>query len=401
MDARRTLAERLRARLPELEAAALARIYSIQDPAETSDPEYAQGLRASLRTALEFGLRSLESGEDRAPSIPVALAAQARMAARLAVGLDTVLRRYLAGYSLLTDFAIEEAEDAGFIDHSVVQKILRDQAAVLDRLLEMVSQEHRRGTRERITSSEQRKAERVKRLLAGEPIDSSPLNYDLDGTHLGLVAKGPSGGKLVRNLAERFGKRLLRVHRDELTVWGWLGASDVGPPDELSRLLEEARRLGGEDIVTAFGELGFGPTGWRLTHRQAQAALCVLDAANAPTGRYRDVALLASIQNDDLLATSLKSIYLTPLDGERDDALRMTLRAYFAAARNVSSAAAILGVKRHTVTKRLRAAEERLGFAISDFPVELEAALRFEEAEEPSRVAPAAAPCGHIGAVGY
>jgi len=402
VDARRALVERLRTRLPDLEAAALARIYSIQGPDETSDPEYAQGLRDALRTALDFGLISIEVGEDKVPGIPIALVAQARMAARSGVGLDTVLRRYLAGYSLLTDFAIKEAEDADFVDPSVLQKILRDQAVVVDRLLEVVSAEHCRETSERSTSNEKRKAERVKRLLAGEPIDPAPLNYDLGGSHIGLVAKGPAARELVRSLADRFDKRLLRVRCDEMTVWGWLGAPAAEVRrDEVSEVLDVARSFKGEDVLAAFGEVGFGSSGWRLTHRQAQAALCVLDSGNAGIGRYRDVALLASIRNDDLLAASLKSIYLAPLAGERNAVLRENLRAYFSASRNVSSAAAILGVKRHTVTKRLRIAEEKLGFTITKFPVEMEAALRLEQVDPPSSMAPAASGGGHIAPPGH
>lgn len=399
-EARRALANCLRMRTPELEAAMLVRMYSIHDSSETDDPEYARGLRASLRVALDYALLGIEGGEDRVPSVPVALTAQARMAARNGIGLDTVLRRYLAGYTLLTDCAIEAAEEAGSIEHSVLQKILRDHAAVLDRLLAAVSEEHGREESERTSSNEKRRAERVTRLLAGEPVDPSPLNYSLGGTHIGLVAKGPRAADLARTLADRFDKRLLRVRCDEMTVWAWLGSSAPPQPDEVANMLENVLSLCGDTVVAALGEPGSGPTGWRLTHRQSQTALCAVDSEKLVASRYRDVALIASIQNDSLLAASLRTIYLNPLAGERHEVLRQALKAYFAASRNVSSAAAMLGVKRHTVTKRLRIAEERLGFGISDFPLELEAALRLEDVESPSSMAPAASGCGHNGPTG-
>jgi DNA-binding PucR family transcriptional regulator len=55
---------------------------------------------------------------------------------------------------------------------------------------------------------------------------------------------------------------------------------------------------------------------------------------------------------------------------------RRTLRAYFAAERNVSSAAAALGVRRQTITSRLHVIEERLGRSLGVYATELDAALR-------------------------
>jgi DNA-binding PucR family transcriptional regulator len=114
--------------------------------------------------------------------------------------------------------------------------------------------------------------------------------------------------------------------------------------------------------------------------------------------RYADVALLASLLGDDVAATSLQAIYLAPLQVERDGGAvaRQTLRAYFAANRNVSATAARLGVKRHTVTNRLRSVESAVGRPLEACASELEAALEIEELEKqirPSRPEPV----GHPG----
>ena len=58
---------------------------------------------------------------------------------------------------------------------------------------------------------------------------------------------------------------------------------------------------------------------------------------------------------------------------------RETLRAYFAAERNVSSTAAALGVDRRTVTNRIRAIEDLFGRPLKDFATELETALRLDD----------------------
>jgi hypothetical protein len=94
---------------------------------------------------------------------------------------------------------------------------------------------------------------------------------------------------------------------------------------------------------------------------------------------YADVALLASILRDDLVATSLHKLYLEPLERARDGGkvARETLRAYFAAERNISSTAAALGVDRRTVRNRIRAIEELLGRPLKGSVAELEIALRF------------------------
>jgi DNA-binding PucR family transcriptional regulator len=155
------------------------------------------------------------------------------------------------------------------------------------------------------------------------------------------------------------------------------------PREKLERLLPSVLP---PCSALALGEPGEGPGGWRLSHRQARAALPI--AARSPERfvRYADVALAASILQDDLLATSLRQIYFAPLEGERDggEVARETLRAYFAAGRNVSSAAVALGVNRNTVASRLRAIEARTGQPLTSRAAEFEAALRLDDLGEPS-----------------
>jgi DNA-binding PucR family transcriptional regulator len=61
---------------------------------------------------------------------------------------------------------------------------------------------------------------------------------------------------------------------------------------------------------------------------------------------------------------------------------RETLRAYFAAGRNISSAAAALSVHRDTVSNRLRAIEAKIGRPPDACAADLELALRLEEMSE-------------------
>jgi DNA-binding PucR family transcriptional regulator len=100
-----------------------------------------------------------------------------------------------------------------------------------------------------------------------------------------------------------------------------------------------------------------------------------------PLVRASEVVLLAAVLRDELLARSLRETYLAPLDANGDSGigLRETLRAYFDAGFNAATAAAALGVDRHTVQRRLRKAEEALGRVLHSCHAEVEVALILEE----------------------
>jgi PucR C-terminal helix-turn-helix domain len=388
-EVRTGLLARLRSRRGEIEGAMLTRVYGIAEQVESQDPEYAHGLRLAVGAALDYGLDALERSEDRAPPIPTVLLAQARLAARSGVSLDTVLRRYLAGYTLLGDFVIQEAEKGAKLKGGSLQRLLRAQAALFDRLLAAVGEEYAREESGRLLSSEQRRAERVKRLLAGELLDTSELAYEFGGHHLGAIALGPGAAEAVRAAAAARDCRLLLIPREEGIVWAWLGARRHFDAEEVEEFAAQNWPAG---IALALGEPAQGLSGWQLTYRQAAAALPIARRSGNDVVRYGDVALLASMLRDNLLVTSLRELFLVPLERERDggEVARETLRAYFAAERNVSSAAAVLGVSRQAVGRRLRTIEEHLRRPLSRCAMEMEAALRLDESA--SLLAPASLP---------
>jgi PucR C-terminal helix-turn-helix domain/GGDEF-like domain len=374
--ARAHLLEGLHLRQPEIEAAVMTRVYAVNEPASDADPAYLQGLRAAVSAAVVLALVALEEGEDRILPIPDALLNQARLAARHQVTLDTVLRRYCAGQSLLADFLVEEAERVG-LSSGALQSLLRTQAALFDHLLEAIGAEHSRAAPKLPASGAERRAKRIDRLLAGEMVDASELGYDVTGHHLGLVVRGPEPDVTIRALADSLDRRLLITHGEEDTVLAWLGGRRPLDSADLEGLAATPLPGGGH---MALGEPGEGIAGWRLTHLQARAAFSIAVRRPEPVVRYSQVALLASLLTDELLATSLRQIYLRPLEDERDSgkAARETLRAYFAAGRNVASAAALLGLSRQAVAKRIRAIEERIGRSLLTDGPELEIALDLE-----------------------
>jgi GGDEF-like domain/PucR C-terminal helix-turn-helix domain len=369
---------RLRDRRPEIEEAIFTRVVAIADPQQVSDPLYADGLRAAVVAAVTYSLDAIELGEDGSP--PPALLAQARLAARNKVTLDMVLRRCFAGQAVIADFIVEEAQSSAPLAGTQLQRLLRAQAAAFDRLVAEVTEEYANESGNSSKSSAERRAGQVKRLLAGEPIDTAGLGYDFEGHHLGLVASGTNAAEVIRELSASLDRQILLIS-DTSNVWAWLGGRHRLDSAEIQRQIHSSasRPL---HASLAVGECETGLGGWRLTHRQAGAALPVGLRRGDGVVRYRDVALLASALQDDLLATSLRQLYLAPLERVRDGgaSLRETLSVYFAVERNVSSAASQLGVARETVANRLRMVERLLGGrSLAACAVELESALRLHE----------------------
>jgi len=391
--ARAELAESLRSRQGEIETAAMTRLYGVATPPGSPDPEYVEGLRRAASAALRYLLDGVDRDESRLPEVPAEVLVQSRLAARCKVPLDTVVRRCLAGYALFGDFLMEEVEAAGLKSASVKQ-LLRAQAALFDRLVAGVTEEYNREAGARPTSSAERRAELVERLLAGEPLDASELAYDIEATHLGLIVHGEGAQEALRELAKALDRHLLLIPRPQETAWAWLGGRRAPDPKELSRLLEPWP----SHISLAIGEPGAGLEAWRLTHRQAQAALPIALRSPQALTRYAEVALLAAVLQDELLATSLRELYLAPLQAERDggEVARETLRAYFAAGRNVSSTAVLLGASRSTVTKRLQAIEQRLRRSLEECASEVETVLRVEELYAMDSVSKGRSPTAHI-----
>lgn len=372
---RASLAASLRRRQAEIGRLTLARVNAIGDPAQAFDPEYESGLGDAVVAALDYGIAGIESPSETPPPVPDQLLIQARAAARNRVPLDVVLRRYSLGYTLLGDFLIEEIERLDVSPGSDLKRVLHCTSALFDRLVAAVSDAHTREVEGRFRSTEHRRVERVRMLLAGDLVDPGELRYELDAWHLAVVASGPGAPRALRELAGALGRTILLVCPDERVAWSWLGG---GTPISTRDALHAAENRLSREVSLALGEPGHRFKGWRLSHQQASMAMKVGRRMPQRCVRYGDVALLAAALNDDLLADSLRDLYLLPLEDERDGGavLRQTLVAYFSTGRSASSAAGLLGVTRQTVSARVRLAETRIGQPIEECAAALETALR-------------------------
>jgi len=379
---RAELAARLRQRSAEIEETILERIRALYDPVEEVDPEYSVGQQEAVAASVDYALTVMEQGGDWSGPVPAAASVQARRAARNGIRLDTVLRRYATGDRLLGEFIMEEVDR---FSSRALRMVLSAQGPQVDRLMAAVAAEYMDELEQMRRSPTQRLAERVQRLLAGDSsIDAAALGYELDAWHVGMVVTGAKAEEAVRAIAAGLDRQLLAVPRGTGVVWAWIGGHRQLTMDEVERTLPT-------DISPkaslAVGEPREGVDGWRLTHSEAQAALEVMLRKPQTFTRGSDVILAAALLRNEVLTKSLLETYIAPLSarGYSGASIRETLRAYFEAGLNAATAAAALGVDRHTVQRRLRKAEAALGRRLDSCHAELEVALRLDEIEGAKR----------------
>jgi len=378
--ARAALAERLCLRRAEIERLVMDRVCALPGTGNEPVPECAEGLLEAISAAIGHALTAVHSGERGVPHIPLAMVVRARLCARTGISIDTVLRRYCAGFMLFNDFLISDAANDDRLSGEALRHLSRSQSSLFETTLEKISAEYYREAGEVAGTSANRLAGLVRRLLAGELIETRALEYDLDRHHVAAISRGSQAPEELRRLAKRMGCRALIVRPTHETTWAWLGSRHKMDCRELPSPFSKNWP---RHLPLALGEPGHGYSGWRLTHEQAHAAFSTVVSATQNVVHYADVALLASIRRDELLTRPLHNLYLAPLADERDGGatLRDTLRAYFAAGQNGSSAAAALKVSRQTVTNRLKVIEDRLGRPLTTCTGEIEAALRLADVD--------------------
>jgi PucR C-terminal helix-turn-helix domain/GGDEF-like domain len=366
---------RLRAREREIEDAIYARVSGMFTQVSGEDADYETGLRATVAAAVNLSLTEMEDPAELPAPIPSVAIAQAHRAARRNISVDTMLLRYIGGHRVLGAFVMDEAHRCGLSSNGPVLRHLRTtQEAVLERLMITIAHEHKQE-RERIERSrEECHTELVQRLLAGERPDTSDLDYELDEAwHLGIIANGPRAKRIVRGLADDLRRQLLCLSTGESSVWAWIGGRQELEMTRVERILSTTSA---DEASLVLGEPRRGVSGWRLTHREAQAALLVAQRRPESMVRFADHALLALVLQNESLVRSLAGIYLPSLG---NPVARETVRAYFSAGCNAATAAAKLAIDRHTVERRLRAIEANLGRQLRSCHAELEVVLRLEE----------------------
>jgi hypothetical protein len=378
--ARAILCAHLRARRQELEHTIVSELTEPSNLVSAPPVENMSEIEAAVSAGVDHGIRSIEREGGGSGPIPAVLLEQAEKAARRGLELELLLRRYLTAYSLYCDQLIQAAQEAVPTHGSILRSAMRGQGILFERTLLGVMQQYTREQRSR-AQPEWHLAARVKKLLAGEQLDADKLGYDFGLWHVGAIVGGSAAVDSLRRYGQASGHRLLVVRPEADVAWAWVGARRQVPVDDLVSAISTEIPAG---AIVAIGEPARGIEGWRLTHQQADVAFTMARHAPGRVVTYASVGLLASVSRDRLLARSLRQLYLVPLAESRDGGatLRRTLRAYFAAEGNTSSAASGLEVSRQTVGTRLRTVEGRLGRTIESCAPALQLALQLADLDE-------------------
>jgi DNA-binding PucR family transcriptional regulator len=227
------------------------------------------------------------------------------------------------------------------------------------------------------------RAEEVRALLAGGPVDvpavSARLGYELDRPHVGFLVWSDDE---VADRHERFRamERLAAAVADALGGTAVLAVPQgahlacwTGPHRRRSARVEPEPGL-----HVALGGPHRGVAGFVRSHQEAQAARRVARRCAAPWTPFADVALDALVTHDVEEARRFVRAELGPLagDGEAARRLRTTLTAFLEDGASFVRAARRLGVHENTVAYRVHRAEDLLGHRVADRQLELRVALR-------------------------
>jgi hypothetical protein len=303
----------------------------------------------------------------------------ARLAATGGLSLAETLRSYRIGHAVTFDVWVDALESLHLheTDHAAcLRAISRFTNIYHERIADLVGFEYEREHDAISRHPDKKRLKLVRDVIDGSTDSLNGLEYDLRFEHLGAIAWGPQAHAVLADLALALDRRLLLVPAEEQLVLAWLGREERPVGEDLKALRGFKPTA---DAQIAVGNPGEGVAGFRRTHRQAGEAHVVAKRRPQPLTLYSDVALEAFALRDEPAAREFVAHALRTLsaNGERGNLID-TLRAYFTAGQNASSAAAALGVHEHTVARRIHKVEQRLGCSLNQRRGELELALRLE-----------------------
>jgi hypothetical protein len=378
LEAGRALVAGLAARSDELvERTAQGVIDRLRDLDIDWDPAFGAGLRRSIEASFAAGITAATHGaswQDLPPQEPVR---RARMAARIGIPLELLLRGYRAGHEAAWECVLEESERLGLPDGLRTELLAlasRVQFAYIDHLMDVVTAEYTRSLTGVARGREQRRLHLVIEVLGGRSEGGEDLGYRLQQTHVALIVHGKDAEVFAHALGAELGGECLAVSDGDRGCRAWLGRCAGFTARDWSQMRNFPRP---DAMVLACGDAAEGPAGFRLTHGQATMALAIAKRRPGRLVSYSEVGHLALLLQDEPAARRLIEACLDPLEpsSARGGVLLETLRSYIVAQQSVTCAAAALGVHAKTVSYRLRKIEDRVGYPVAARRAQLEIAL--------------------------
>jgi len=383
-------ARRALERLDEM-AETVAEAIIAGDPTLADDPTLGRKVIASTRANTERFLRA--TAEDPTAPVPGDAPPEAldlaRALVRRGIELDVLAHAYRRGQNVAWQMWLQIARELA--DPDQLPDLLAFSSDRIFRFIdEILMTMIRRVAAERSAVAEgldQRRAETVRLLLEGAPIDEQTaarrLGYALDRHHTAFIAwtegDAPAAGALERlaeELAQAAGaRRALTVPESALALWGWIPSD--GPID-----LEPLRRAAAQappGVRVAVGSTRPGLAGFRTGHEEAAAVRRMLAGRPSPDRlvAHREVEVLALLADDRPRLQAFVADVLGPLAGAGGGRARLcdTLRVWLQEGESASRTAARLGTHRNTVLHRIARAEELLGHPVAERRLALAVAL--------------------------
>ena len=370
----RGMAEHLYAAIPELN--------------DFEDDDLRAELLGSTEANVGQVLRLLASG---ATTDDVVIPHQAleflRGNVRRGIPLAALLRSYRLGHAWLWEHWSRALQDR--VEDSGELAAGQDQSsafmfAYVDRVSDAMVEEF--GTeRERLVRSASRlRAETVRAILGGEPVDeevaSRRLAYELRRHHLALRLSSPASEvrgleRAVREAAATLGDgEPLVVPSAAARFDVWYGSFDPVATEVLERYEPPP------GVVVACGRSAERLAGFRASHAQALQAARVaslMDARAPGVTSYSRVELVSLLADDLPRARAFVASELGPLAAHDEPVARLrdTALAFMRAGGRPTRVAKELYVHHNTVAYRVKRVEELLGRRLSERPVELLCAL--------------------------
>jgi DNA-binding PucR family transcriptional regulator len=363
------------------------------------DPELRESTYASTDGVLRLLVdltRSRRSPQEAQP--PPAAIDYAWEFVRRGLPLDSLLRAYHIGQATFFRRWSERAR-ADIEDPEELAEAIELGATWTFEYIEALSGGLVRGygeERERwVRSAAAVRAQVVDSLLVGDSVDveqaSSRLGYELDQRHRAVVLWSDDGRErldaalaTLERAAFQFLGALgvtapLVVPRARLCVAAWIGSRGGGETMSLASAHLDVQAF--PTVLAAFGSAANGVAGFARSHREALLARRIARLTDQRPGsvtEYDHVALPALASADVGQAREFVASELGPLIADDDHSLRLsaTLRVYLEENLSPSRAARRLGVHEHTITNRIRAAQELLPHPIEQRVGELQVALR-------------------------
>jgi DNA-binding PucR family transcriptional regulator len=364
-----------------------------------ADPELRASTYASTDSVLRLIVDLSRTGRPPSEALPPPAAVDyAREFVRRGLPLDSLLRAYHIGQATFFRRWTARAHDTIADPHELTQAVelganwTFDYVETLsDELVQRYGEERERWIR----SAAAVRAQVIDALLAGEPVDAERagrrLGYELDRNHLAFAVWSDTPqerGDVALAMIERAALKLaaslgtaapLLAPRARLCLAGWIGSRRDDHIVDLKGAHVDAQSF--PTVLAAFGSPGSGVAGFARSHREAFHARRIAQLTQQRPGtvtQYDTVALAALASTDVEQAREFVRAELGQLAGNDDQSLRLsaTLRVYLEENMSPSRASRRLGVHEHTITNRIRAAQEALPHPIEQRVSELQVALR-------------------------